>query len=111
VPVEDELQDAANMGHFVRGQRCLPVDVRIAAGFEQAIALAQRPFQRLGQHEQGLAARLRSTGFDEADVTGGEARMHRQIELTHSACRPPLTEKVSGAPAELLVGCRCGRPH
>ena len=89
------FEHAADVGHFVRGERGLTLAVCIAAGFEQAIALTQWDFQRLSQYEQGVAAGLSATGFDEAHMTGRESRMHREIELAHPACPPPLAQKVT----------------
>jgi len=66
--IEDELQDRPHARHLVGGQRRLAEHAREAAGFQQPIALAQRQIERLGQHQQRVAARLRAAGLDEAHV-------------------------------------------
>ncbi len=81
VAVEDELQDAADVAHLVGGERRLAVDVRVAAGLEQPVPLAQRHVERFGEDQQRLTARLRAPGFDEADMPGREPGAHREIEL------------------------------
>jgi hypothetical protein len=95
------------------GQRRLPVDVRVAARLEQAVALAQRNVERLGQRQQRLPARLRAAGLDEADVAAGEPGAERQIELAHAAGGAPVAKQLSdggGGHASHATQTRAARP-
>jgi hypothetical protein len=103
VPVEDELKHTSDMAHFFCDEWRLPVDVRITTRLEEAIALAQRNLQRLGQHEQRLPAWLGPPRFDEAHMASRESRVHREIELAHAASGPPFTEQLPDGAAELVV--------
>ena len=95
VAVENELQDAAHVPHLLGRERRLPVDVRVATGFEQPVALAERHVERLGKHQQRLPAWLRAPGLDEAHVARREARAQGEIELAHPARGAPLPQQLA----------------
>ena len=97
------------MTHVLGVERRVPVDVRVAAGLEKPIAVAKRNVQGLRQDQHGLTTRLRSSRFDEADMSSREARSHRQIELADAACRSPLPEQVTDRRAALSGLCRLHR--
>ena len=101
VSIEDELEYAADVAHVLGVERRLAVDARVAAGLEKPIAVAKRNVQRLREDQHGLTARLRSSRFDEADMSSREARSHRQIELADAACRSPLAQQVTDRRADL----------
>ena len=103
--VQDELKHAADVAHLVGGQRCLRIDVRVAAGLEQPVAFAQRDLQGLGEHQQRLPAWLGAASLDEAHVARREAGLHREIELAHPPGGPPVAQQVANR-AERLCG-RC----
>ena len=65
-----------------------------AAGLEQAISFAQWDVERLGEREKRLPARLRASGFDETDMTRGEASVHGEIELAHAARGSPVAQQL-----------------
>jgi hypothetical protein len=58
VAIEDELEDAADVPHVLRIQGRVPVDVRVAASFEQPVAVAKRNVQgfRNASTPDGLVA-------------------------------------------------------
>src|SRR5687768_5314225 len=111
MPVENELQDAAHMAHFVRRERRLPVDMCVPTRFEQTVALAQGDLQCLGQDQQRLTARLRATGFNKAHVTAGKTGAHREIELAHAACCAPVAQELAERPCGVMMSSRCGALH
>ena len=82
VAIEDELEHRADVRHLVRRQRRLGEHPRKAAGLQQAIALAQRQVERLGQDQQrGAAVGCALAGLDEADVPRREPGMFGEIDL------------------------------
>ena len=99
------------MAHLVGGEGCLPVHVRVAARFEQPVAIAQRHIERLRQDKEGLPAWRRPSRFDEADVPRRKPRPHREVELAETAGRPPLTEQVSHRTASRPFSPDCRGLH
>ena len=91
------------MRHLLGVERRLPVDVRVAAGLEQPIAVAQRNVQRLREDQHRLTARLRSSRFDEADMSAEKPARIAQIELADAACGSPLPEQVTDGVRYLSV--------
>jgi hypothetical protein len=85
VMIENELQHAAHVTHLVGSQRRVAIDPGEAGRLEDAIALAQRHVERLGNGQQRVPAGLRAAGLDEADVAGGKARPQRHVHLAHAA--------------------------
>jgi hypothetical protein len=71
------------------------VERRVARRQQQAVAIAQGDFEMIGEVQDHLAARARPTGLEEADVTGGDSRLERQLELAEAAALPPGAEQLA----------------
>ena len=63
VPIQDELQDAADVAHLVGVERRLAVNVRVAAGLEQPVPLAQRHVEGFGKDQAGPDGSAASAPF------------------------------------------------
>ena len=103
MPVEDELERASDVTHLLCREWRLPLHVGVTTRLKQAVAFPKRNLQRLSEHEQRLPTRLRPARFDEAQMARRESRMHRQIELAHSACGSPIAQQLPDCAAELVI--------
>src|SRR5262249_29377069 len=56
------------------------------------VPVAKRHLEPLGQVQHHLGARARAAGLDEAQVTRGDARLERELELAEAPPLPPLPE-------------------
>ena len=68
---------------------------RVARGLQQDIPVTQRHLELLGQVQHHLAARLRAAGFQKAEMSRGDFRFERQLELTHAATLAPFAQQVA----------------
>jgi hypothetical protein len=66
---------------------------RVAGGGEQAVALAQRHLEALGQAQQHLAAGQRAPGLDIAEVARGHRGLAGEIELAEAGPLPPPAQQ------------------
>jgi hypothetical protein len=81
------------VGFMVVTPRCLAAGhVRVPSGFEQAVALSQWHIQRFSLNQYGLAARLRSSGLDETDMTARKCLelVVRSFSIDHKGPRLTL---------------------
>jgi hypothetical protein len=103
VPIDDErwirlvsaqhlLDRVAHGTHLGGAEVALPVGRRVARGQEQVVALAERDVESLGQMEHHLRARPRAARFEEAQVSRGDVRLPRKLELTEPTAMAPVTE-------------------
>ena len=95
---------------FARGLQCgivelaFTVDRRDAGGREQAVALAQRHVEPIGQTQHHLAAGHRAAGLDEAQVARRHVGVTRQVELTQAPPLAPLAQlRTEGARAAVFM--------
>jgi hypothetical protein len=84
----------------------LSIDVRVPAGFQQAVAFAERHLERFGEDKQRLPARLRASGFDEAHMAARESGAQREIELAHAARGAPLAQEAPERTSMLFMSGR-----
>ena len=103
-PRDTDIDVEALDVHLAGVERGVAVDVGVAAGFEQPVALAQRHVERGREDEQRLPARLGASGFDEADVTCGEPGLHREVDLAHAARGSPVPQQLSHRARARTVG-------
>ena len=68
---------------------------RVARCRQQHVALAQRNAKLLGELQQHLAAGLRASGFQEAQVPRGDFGLAGEIELAHAAALAPVAQKIA----------------
>ncbi len=92
VPVKDELQHPAHVGHLVRGERCFPENARESGNFEQTILLAKGYAKDFAQSEHRLPAWLGAAGFNKTDMPRRETSPARQLKLAQPTCFPPRTK-------------------
>lgn len=89
MPIEDELQRAAHVSHFLSRHGPLAKDAGEPGGFEQAVLLSKGQFEHFAQREHRLTAGTGATRFNEADMPRREPRPAGQLELAQAARVPP----------------------
>jgi hypothetical protein len=68
----------------------------MTGGEQQAVALAQRHLELIGEVDDHLRARTRASGLQEAQVAGRDARLEREVELGHPPALSPLAKQCTG---------------
>ena len=76
-------------------------------GDQQLVALAQRHIEQFSESHDHVAARLRASCLDEAQVTRRDFGFCREVELTHASSLAPFAQQL----ADGAGGSRCGRCH
>ena len=94
---QDEVERAPHLAERRRVERGRAIDGRVAGGDEQVVTVAQRDVEHAGQQQHHLAAGLRPSGLDEAQVARGHAGLDGELELAHPALRAPLPEQPAEA--------------
>src|SRR4029077_12638070 len=78
-------------------ERRLAVVGRVAGGEEQAVAVAQRHVEMLGEMEKELAGRLRPSRLHEAQVPGRHVGFQREVQLAETTPTTPVLQQRSDA--------------
>jgi hypothetical protein len=89
---QEPLERLADGRHLALIERAFPEDGGEPGGQQQAVAVAQRNLEALGEVEDHLAARLRAPRLDEAEMPRRNRRSHRELELAEVAPLPPLPQ-------------------
>jgi hypothetical protein len=89
------------------------LEYRSIAGCDQNhIALTQRNVELFAEVQQHFPRGLCATGFEEAEMTGGDLGLAREVELTHVALAAPLAQMIAGGFAvRLHVGQSSSSVH
>ncbi len=93
VAVEDELHRFAHRDHLGLVEGALLVDGGMARGQQEAVALAQRDVELVGQVQHHLGAGPGAAGLDEAEVPRRHARLEREIELAQVPAPAPVAQQ------------------
>jgi hypothetical protein len=101
VPGQHQLDRAPRRLECGVVQRPFGVERGEPGGGQERVAVAQRDLQPLGEAEQHLAAGLGAPGFEEADVAGGDVRLHREVELTQAPPLPPAAQQLTDLPGRV----------
>jgi hypothetical protein len=92
---QDLLDGSADGFELVIVQRPLAIGRGVPGREEQGVPVAQRDLEVLGQVQHELTARPRTSGLDEAEVSGGDFRLARQVELAEASPLAPVTQEVA----------------
>jgi len=95
LPLEDELERAADVLELGRFEVALAVRRSVAGGQEHGVALAERDVEHAGEELDHLAAGVRAPGLEEGQVAGRDLGLDREHELAHPAGQPPVPEQGS----------------
>src|SRR5262245_43886698 len=97
VLLEDEFQGHAYLSHSRIVQRRFAIERRVARGEQQQVALAKRHVENVRQLDQHLAARRRPAALQEAQMSGRDPSVERELELGQAARFPPAAQKRADA--------------
>jgi hypothetical protein len=86
---QHEVERALDQRKLGRAERALAPGRRKARGDEQRILLAERQIEHRREAQHHVAARCRARDLQEADVTLGDVRRVRELELRHGAALAP----------------------
>jgi hypothetical protein len=92
---EHAVERLADGAHLGRLEVALAVGGRVAGGEQQAVALAQRHVEVLGEVHDELGARARAAGLDEAQMPRGDAGVQGEVELAEVPARAPVAQQRS----------------
>ena len=95
VAAEEPVEGIAHRGHLLRVERRGGVHRRVAGGEQQAVALAERHVEAIGEVQHELAARLRTPGLHEAEVAGGHLGFNGEVELAEASPLSPVAQQRS----------------
>ena len=95
VGAQEAVKHLPHRLHLVSVERPLGVQRRVAGGEQQAIALAQRDLEVLGEMKHHLATRPRPSGLEEADVARGDGRVQGEFELAEAAALSPGAKQLA----------------
>ena len=87
------VERVADRRHLRRVDRPLRERRREARGQQQAVALAQRHVELLGEVQDHLAARVRAARLEEAQVPGRHTGLEREVELAEPVALPPVPQQ------------------
>jgi hypothetical protein len=94
VGAQEAVERLVHGRHLGLLERTLDVQRGVAGREQQAVALAQRNVQVLGQPEHHLAARPCASRLQEADVARGDVGFECQLELAQAAAPAPRAQKL-----------------
>ncbi len=95
MPLEYKVDGLARAQERGVGQLPLAKYRSVSGCHQQHVALAQRDFQPLGQMQHHLAARLRASRLNEAQVPGGYIGLAGEIELAQTPALAPFAQKIA----------------
>lgn len=90
--------------HLGLREIALGIRGRVSGGEQEPVPLAQRYSEGFGELQHHLGAGSRATRLDEAQVTRGDARLERELELAHAPAPAPVAQQASDLGA---FGDRC----
>jgi hypothetical protein len=67
-------------------------------GSEQRVAFSERNVELLGEAQQHVPARLRSPGFDKAEMARGDFGRRGQLNLSQATSLAPFTQQFADGP-------------
>src|SRR5262245_31093091 len=85
--------------------------MRVPAGFEEPIALAQGYVQRLRKRDERRTAWQCDSRLDDAHVPTGASPRQREIDLAHAASGPPFSKELADRMTVMTYNLRCDCLH